>query len=110
MELHKRMKEIQTDSDVNVKTLAGELGVREHSMGNYLNGTREVPYEVLVKFARFYHVTTDYLLGVANDDDAKFLVSAEERTMVEQFRRLTWEQKELILQNIKLMGEQNRRK
>ena len=63
MELHERMKAIQTDSDIKIKTLAAQFSISENALGNYLNGRRAVPYDVLVKFADYYQVTTDYLLG-----------------------------------------------
>lgn len=109
MVLHERMKEIQTDSDVKIKTLASQFGVGANSMGNYLNGKRDVPYDVLVAFAKYYHVTTDYLLGLTDDPQLPYPVSAQERAMLEHFRSLSKEQKELAQQSIELMFQQNQR-
>lgn len=103
------MKEIQTDSDVKIRTLAALFDVSEHSLSNYLNGKREVPYDLLVKFAEYFHVTADYLLGLTDTPGRPFPVSDSEREMLERFRSLTPAQKELIVQNIALMERQNRR-
>ena len=109
MEVHERMKAIQTDSDTKVKALALQFGVSEHSMGNYLNGKRSIPYDILVKFARHYNVTTDYLLGLTDSPAIPCPLSDEEQKLIEQFRTLSREQKELILQSIALMCRQNER-
>ncbi len=109
MELYERMKEIQTDSDQKVKALAAVFRVTPQAMGNYLNGVRTVPYEVLTEFADYFHVTTDYLFGLTDDPKPPYPVSTGERAMLEDFRTLTRDQKELIVKNIALMREQNRR-
>lgn len=110
MRLHERMKAIQTDSDVKIRTLSERLEVSEHSLGNYLNGKREVPYDVLVKFSRYYHVTADYLLGLTDDPALPFPLSAEERALVTRYRTLTGAQRELVEQSMELMEKQNRRR
>ena len=109
MVLHERMKELQVDSDVKVRTLAGVFGVQENALGNYLNGKRTVPYEVLVAFAQYYQVTTDYLLGLTDDPQRPYPVSKGERALLERLRSLRPEQRELIAQNVEFMYQQNRR-
>ncbi len=68
-----------------------------------------MPYDVLVRFAQYYHVTTDYIFGLTDDPQPPYPVSAGERELLEGFRTLTRDQKELIVKNISLMREQNRR-
>ncbi len=109
MELHERMKGIQTDNDVKVKALAAEFSIGQTAMSNYLNGNRSIPYDVLVRFAQYFHVTTDYLLGLTDTPEPPFPVSAAERELLSLFRTLSKEQKELIAQNIDLMVKQNQR-
>lgn len=109
MTLHERMKELQTDSDVKIRTLAARFKISENVLGNYLNGKRHVPNDILVEFAKFYHVTTDYLLGLTDDPNLPFPVSTTERAMLERFRSLSKDQKELIHQSVELMFRQNQR-
>lgn len=108
-ELYERMKAIQTDSDITIRKLASVFNVTEQSLGNYISGRHAVPYHVLVQFAQYFHVTTDYLLGLTDDPDPPFPVSASERRLLEDFRTLSREQKELIVQNVELMKRQNQR-
>ena len=109
MEWFVRAKALQTDSDVKIRTLANEFDISEHTLSNYLNGKRTMPYGVLVQFANYFGVTTDYLLGRAEQPELPFAVSLNERAMLSEFRTLGKEQKELIVQNIKLMKAQNER-
>ncbi len=109
MEYIERMKALQTDSDTKIQKLASILDVEKHNLGNYLNGRRTMPYDVLVRFAQHYHVTTDYIFGLTDDPKPPFPVSASEREMLNGFRSLSKEQRELIVKNIAIMQEQNRR-
>lgn len=107
MTLLERAKAIQTDSDIKIRALAPHLNTNEHALGSYLNGKRTMPYDVLVNFAQYFHVTTDYLFGLTDDPAPPYPVSSGERAMLESFRSLSREQKELILQNIEFMRRQN---
>lgn len=109
MKFAERAKAILTDSDVSARALAKRVGVSEQSMSNYLNGKQSMPYDVLVQFAEYFSITTDYLFGLADKPDRPFPVSRSERAMLSDFRMLTHEQKELIAQNILLMKQQNNR-
>lgn len=42
--------------------LAGRLGVAKSIVSYYESGDRFPSYDVLIKIARIFHVTTDYLL------------------------------------------------
>ena len=107
MTFPERAKAIQTDSDIKVRALAKALDVHEYNLGSYLNGKRTMPYDVMISFAKYYHVTTDYLLGLTDDPAPPYPVSPSERTMLESFRSLSREQRELIVQNIEFMRRQN---
>lgn len=108
MELHERMKAIQTDSDIKIKALAVELAVSPTALSNYLNGSRSMPYDVLARFAQFYNVTTDYLLGLTDEREVPMRISAAEKRLLEEFRTLSAQQKELTGKMVHFMREQNR--
>lgn len=42
------------------------LGVSKSSIGFYRDGTNQPNYSVLIKIAKFFHCSTDYLLGVTD--------------------------------------------
>lgn len=60
------------------------IGLAISAVSSYESGSRYPSYDVLVKLARIFHVSTDYLLGMTNkrnidvsdlDDDEIELVS-----------------------------------
>ncbi len=46
--------------------LAELLGVSLRTYSNWMNGTRDIPSSALVKMAKLFHCSTDYLLDVQN--------------------------------------------
>ena len=104
-----RAKILVTDNDVKQKALAAAIGISESKMSGYLNGHHEMPTRVLAGIADYFHVTTDYLLGRTDDPNPSISLSPEEEAFILNFRSLSRNQRELIMQNIRLMREQNQR-
>ena len=57
-----RIKELRMDKDVTQQELADFLNLTRSAYSNYENGIRDIPVEVLVGIADFYHTSVDYLL------------------------------------------------
>ena len=109
MSIHERLRDYMEDHDVRQKELAARLGIPKTTLNGYLTGKRQLPHEVVKKAARVLDITTDYLYGLTEVPQRPIALSQGERALVEQFRGLTREQRELILQTMRLMGEQNGR-
>lgn len=109
MHYRERLKELLDDNDIKQKRLAKEIGLTESVISNYTTGRSNMPIEVLVKVAEYFGVTVDYLAGVTDDPALPLKLSKRERQMVEGFRVLSQQQKELILQNIRFMQKQNQK-
>lgn len=108
MDYQARIKAMIEDSDTRQKALAAALNINQSTFSNYVTGRTSTPPEVIAEIAQYFHVTTDYILGLTDDPAPPYPVSAGEREMLEVFRTLNREQKELILQSIALMNKQNR--
>ena len=104
-----RAKILVTDGDVKQKKLADLIGISESKLSHYLNERYEMPTHVVVSIAEYFHVSTDYLLGVTDIPEAQMPISQSERQLIENFRTLNREQRELIVKNILIMQEQNQR-
>lgn len=61
--LNKRLKELREEKLLTQAELAEKLNISRGSVGNYEKDERMPDGEVLVKFADFFGVSTDYLLG-----------------------------------------------
>lgn len=63
-----RLKDVREDRDVKQKTVAEYLHIKQNTYSQYENGQRQIPVECLIKLAKFYGVSTDYLLGLTEED------------------------------------------
>lgn len=64
MDFGEKLKLLRTDKKLTQQQLASRLGVAKSVVSYYESGDRFPSYDVLIKIAYTFHVTTDYLLGV----------------------------------------------
>ena len=60
-----KLRKLRKESGLTQKQLADRLGLAKSIVNYYENGSRYPSYDVLVKLARIFHVSTDYLLGIS---------------------------------------------
>ena len=58
-----RLKELRKNSGISQLKLAMDLGMNQNSISRYENLERQADYETLIKFADYFNVSIDYLLG-----------------------------------------------
>lgn len=63
----KRLKELREDKDLLQKQIAITLEITRQQYGLYENGERTMPIDKIIKLAKFYNTSTDYLLGLTNE-------------------------------------------
>ncbi|MCH5255230.1 MAG: helix-turn-helix transcriptional regulator [Lachnospiraceae bacterium] len=56
------LRDLREDHDIKQETIAKYLGVSQQTYSNYENGKREIPIMVVTALAKYYKVSTDYLL------------------------------------------------
>ena len=61
--MYKRIKELREDADLNQTTIAKHLGMSQTGYSKYETGENDRPTTILIKLARFYNTSIDYLLG-----------------------------------------------
>ncbi len=61
-----RLKDLREDMDITQKALADFLHIRQNTYSQYENGQRQLPIEILIALAKYYNVSTDYILGLTN--------------------------------------------
>ena len=64
-----RLKELRKSKNISQLKLALDLNMNQNSISRYETGEREADYETLIKFADYFDVTLDYLLGRTNSKD-----------------------------------------
>ena len=58
-----RLKEIRKGKKISQLKLALDLNMNQNTISRYENMERQADYETLVKFADYFDVSLDYLLG-----------------------------------------------
>lgn len=58
-----RLKELRIKRNITQLKLALDLNMNQNSISRYENMEREADYETLIKFADYFDVSIDYLLG-----------------------------------------------
>lgn len=58
-----RLRLLREEKELSQIKLAEILGVKKQTLSDWENGKSETSFEMLVKIADFFGVSTDYLLG-----------------------------------------------
>lgn len=58
-----RLKQLRQDKKLRQEQVADLIGVNKKQVSAYENDSRQPSYDILVRFAVLYRVSTDYLLG-----------------------------------------------
>ena len=58
-----RLKQIRKERKISQLKLALDLHMNQNTISRYENLEREADYETLIKFADYFGVSLDYLLG-----------------------------------------------
>lgn len=66
MQYNQRLKELRISKNLTQSQIAKELETTQKQYSRWENDGREMTYEMLIKFAKFYECTTDYLLGISD--------------------------------------------
>lgn len=57
-----RLKTLRKENGVSQKELAEYLNIKQNTYSQYETGKRELPIDFLIKLAKYYNVSTDYIL------------------------------------------------
>ncbi len=61
-----RLRDLREDADLNQTQVAKFLGMSQTGYSKYETEENDIPTQVLIKLARFYHTSTDYILGISD--------------------------------------------
>ncbi len=61
-----RLKDIREDLDMTQTEVASHLHIRQNTYSQYENGQRGLPIDILIRLARLFHTSTDYILGLTD--------------------------------------------
>ena len=58
-----KLKKLRKEKNISQLKLALDLNMNQNAISRYENMEREADYETLIKFADYFEVSLDYLLG-----------------------------------------------
>ncbi len=64
-----RLKKLRKKKNISQLKLALDLNMNQNTISRYENVEREADYETLIKFADYFHVSLDYLLGRTDEEN-----------------------------------------
>lgn len=60
---YERLQNLREDADLTQRELGEYLHISQRAYAHYENGTRNIPVEMLIRLARYYDTSIDYLVG-----------------------------------------------
>lgn len=106
------IRELRREMDCTQNRLADLLGVTQDSISLWENDRRIPDTQYIVEMARFFDVSTDYLLGLTDEyKSVRFgkevlqwdSLTIEEQQFIECYRTLSAKEKALLLQYVELL-------
>ena len=64
--MYPRIRDLREDRDLTQKEIANILEMSQTGYSKYETGENDIPTSVLLKLAKFYDTSVDYLLGETN--------------------------------------------
>lgn len=61
-----RLRDLREDADLTQQALVEELGMHKTTYTNYEQGKREPPFALIIRLAKRYNVSIDYIAGLTN--------------------------------------------
>lgn len=66
MKYNERIRELREDNDFNQTEIAEILNVGQKTYSDYELGKTRIPIDSIIKLAKYYNVSLDYICGVSN--------------------------------------------
>lgn len=103
MEFCKRLISLLEEREMTQRELSADLHIASTTLNGYIKGNREPDYGTLVDLAKYFEVSTDYLLGMTNvrknsDGD----LDVREGDLVGLYRSLQPEKQDLLIEQAHL--------
>ena len=65
--MYPRIRELREDKDLTQAAFAKILGMSQTGYSKYETGENDIPTNILIKMAKCYGTSVDYLLGLTDD-------------------------------------------
>lgn len=94
-----RLENLIEENNITQKQLSIELHIAATTLNGYVNNHREPDFHTLVRLARYFDVSTDYLLGLTEEKKpTPSSLTTAEGTLIQLYRTLLPNRQELLLE------------
>ena len=103
-----RFRELLAESGKMQKDICAELGISRPTLSNWKTGYSEPNFDDIIILAKYFDVSSDYLLGLSDDLDAPLYsppLPADERELLELYRQLNYEGRQRLIARAEVMIE-----
>ena len=105
MNFGNKLRGLIEERSMTQKELATQLNIAPSTMGSYVQNTREPDFSTLKLLAKYFSVSTDYLLNVHTDKTASYT----EDELLRVFRSMKPEQQEMYVEQGKAVVRLNQK-
>ncbi len=111
-----KLKSLRESDNISQTRLAKEIGFSQSAIAAWENETREPGLNTLLKIARYFNVSTDYLL--CNSDACKrktvnelqSTIQPDEQKLLKDYKSLPRAEQEQIIEYVRFLAERHRNK
>ena len=105
-----RFRGLLEESGATQKEICADLGIRNQKLSNWKTGYSEPNFDDIVMLAEYFDVSTDYLLGAAEDEIAPKAktpgtLKSDENELLDLYRQLPFESKQRLIARAEVMLE-----
>ena len=68
---YSRIKDLREDAELTQSEIARNVYMHTTTYARYETGQREIPLNIAILLANYYHVSLDYIAGLSNDKKRK---------------------------------------
>lgn len=72
---YSRLKDLREDNEKTQEQIAQVIGTTFQYYSAYERGIRDIPFSRIIKLAKYYNVTIDYIAGLTNDPKPNWNIS-----------------------------------
>lgn len=69
MAYYPRLRDLREDHELTQDQLVKILNMHKTTYTNYEQGKREIPFELVIKLAKLYNVSIDYIAGLKKEPE-----------------------------------------
>ena len=74
MKYNEKLRALREDRDLNQTELGKLFNVNQITISQYEREKRQPPLEILIKYAKYFHTSLDYIAGLTNNPEPNWTI------------------------------------